>query len=77
MTNMTLAVDEQTLMKAKKVALEKHTSVSALVRDFLCQLADSEESAVRAAVSELASMFNQHKLQVGQRSWTREELHAR
>lgn len=60
MTNLTLSIDEIQLRKARIVALERGTSVNALVREFIDNIVDestrrSERAAAwRANVAEAA-----------------------
>lgn len=51
MTNLTLTVDETLLRKARILALERGTSVNAMVRDFIESLVDESRGRTqRAAV---------------------------
>lgn len=54
--NITLAVDEDVLRKARVVAAQRGTSVNALVRDYLVELASRDERAelARRRLLELA-----------------------
>ena len=47
MKNITVTVDEETYRRARVAAAERDTSVSALVKQFLNDLASSESEAVR------------------------------
>ena len=75
--NITMAVDEDLLKKARKVAVEKNTTVTGLFRTFLYELVEQEEKNREDIISELAELFDQSKAVVGQRSWTRDDLHER
>ena len=74
--NLTLTVDESLLRAARKVALDRNTSVNQLVRDFLADLV-RESGRQQAALAELDEMFRTSTLRVGRRTWTREDLHER
>jgi len=39
MTNITLSVDETMIKKVRKIAIEKNTSLTAMVREYLEQMA--------------------------------------
>ncbi|PIP43645.1 MAG: hypothetical protein COX17_05815 [Deltaproteobacteria bacterium CG23_combo_of_CG06-09_8_20_14_all_60_8] len=39
MTNITLSVDETIIKKVRKIAIEKNTSLTAMVREYLEQMA--------------------------------------
>lgn len=77
MTNLTLTVDQETLRRARIRALELGTSVNALVRNYLAQLAGRS-----TAVEGVAEFFAATKgAGAGSgpegRAWTREELYDR
>jgi hypothetical protein len=48
MKNITLAVDEEILNRARLVAARKQTTVNALVRDFLTEIGASEDKQAEA-----------------------------
>ncbi|HEY5288365.1 MAG TPA: hypothetical protein VIJ50_14815 [Solirubrobacteraceae bacterium] len=77
MANLTLSIDEPLLKRARIRALERDTSVNALVRDFLEDLAAQAppREGVRA-ILELARRSHAGSGPAG-RSWTRDELHER
>ena len=76
MRNLTLAVDEDILIEARKLALERNTSVNELVRCFLAQLV-LEQGQRSAALARLQAHMAEGLYAVGGRSWTRDELHDR
>ncbi len=76
MANLTLAVDDQLLLRARLRALEQGTSVNALLREYLEAFAGARK-ARRQAVSELLDMSTRAESRRGDRRWTRDELHDR
>ncbi len=76
MANLTLAVDDQLLRRARLRALEQGTSVNALLRDYLETFAGAKK-ARQLAISELLDMSSQAESRRGGRQWTRDELHER
>ena len=74
--NLTLTLDEDLLRAARKVALDRSTSVNQLVRDFLTRLVQEtdQREAARAAVEEI---FRTRQVEIGVRDWTRGDLHDR
>jgi hypothetical protein len=54
MKNITVTVDDETYRKARIKAAERDTSVSALVKHFLVELADSESALDRLKREERA-----------------------
>jgi hypothetical protein len=74
--NLTLTIDEDVLREARKVALDRKTSVNQLVREYLTELAGQAHRRNEAADS-LAEIFRTLKVDVGPITWTRDELHER
>lgn len=77
MCNMTMTIDDDVLKKAKKIAIDKNTTVSALVRTYLEQLALKKDKTVETIISELEADFSDKSVCVGQKKWSREELYER
>lgn len=77
MPNLTLSIDDETLKKARKRAVEKDVSLTALVRQYLHKLATEEDLNRAAIAAELMHAFETADVVVGRRRWTREELHER
>ena len=76
MPNLTLALDEHHLRAARKAALDRSTSVNQLVREYLEQLV-RETGQRQAAQDEVEDIFRSLKVDVGRRTWKREDLHER
>lgn len=77
MTNLTLSIDEQLLKRARIHALERDTSVNALVRDYLERLvAGSTSRSGMARFLAFARSIHAGSGPEG-RAWTRDELHER
>jgi hypothetical protein len=76
MKNITLSVDEKVLAVVRRHAADQNSSVNALVRDYLTNLATQEDRAncARARLRELSS---QSPGRLGTKSWTRDNLHDR
>jgi plasmid stability protein len=74
-TNLTLAVPEDVLQRAREAALREHTSVNALVREFLTQYVDAKSRRLQALDSLDALAAATHSRSA--RRWTRASLHQR
>mgnify|MGYP000303682096 CR=1 FL=1 len=74
--NLTLVVDEDLLLAARKAALDRRTSVNQLVRDFLASLAQEPLRRHLARVR-LEAALEKGLVEVGPRTWTRDELYDR
>ena len=75
MANLTLSVDDGLLQKAREVALRDHTSVNALVREYLIRYVDAKSRRLEAieALDALAARSTSRSTE----AWSREELHRR
>jgi hypothetical protein len=77
MPNITLNVDDEIIKKVRKIAVDKNTTLTAMVRDFLTSMANRDEYEKREAVRGLGRTFERLSRDMGSRKWTREDLHAR
>jgi hypothetical protein len=74
--NLTLTIDEDILRAARKLALDRNTSVNQLVREYLAKLAGDADGR-KAAWARLEELFRTTPVDVGPITWTREDLHER
>jgi plasmid stability protein len=76
MKNITLSIDEKVLSVVRRHAAEHNSSINALVRDYLTNLAAQEDraSAARARLHELSASSPGR---LGEKTWTRDDLHDR
>ena len=84
MANLTITVDEETLKKARIRALERGTSVNAVLAAYLRVFAGETHAQARATRSLLALAAENSKTggrarakARGGRRWSRDELHER
>lgn len=77
MPNITLSVDESVIRKVRKIAVDRHTTLTAMVREYLESVAARDETVRARAVEELEASFTRLSRDMGARRWTREELHER
>lgn len=76
--NITLSIPRDLLKRAKRLAAERDTSVSALMTEALGRLTDEERRYSTAMKRALAAMKSARSLGTrGRRTWTRNELHER
>ena len=75
MANLTLAIDDQLLQRARERALGEKTSVNALIRSYLSQYVDSRSRRLVGlnAFEAIASETNS----ASQAPWSRASLHER
>jgi hypothetical protein len=74
--NVTLVLEEDLLLSARRIALDRKTSVNQLVREFLANLV-AETQRKRMARSRLRTVFEKGLVEVGDKNWTRDELYER
>jgi len=76
MKNITLSVDENILAAVRRHAAEHNSTVNALVREYLTNLAAHDDRAKRAR-ARLRQLSAQSQGRLGRKTWTREDLHER
>jgi hypothetical protein len=74
--NLTLVVEEDLLLAARKVALDQGTSVNQLVREYLAVLVE-EPGRRRLARTRLKQAFESGLVEIGDKSWSRDDLYDR
>ena len=77
--NITLSLDEKLVKNLRKIAIDRDTTLTGLVRDYLEQLA--AEAAVSGRKKRereaLERSFKQFQFKLGKRTWKREDLYVR
>ncbi|MBV9624597.1 MAG: CopG family transcriptional regulator [Acidobacteria bacterium] len=77
--NITLSLDDKLVKEVRRIAVERDTTLTRLVRDYLEKLA--AEHAVsgrrRRERDALERSFDQYHFKVENRTWRREDLYAR
>jgi hypothetical protein len=76
MKNITLSIDENVLAAVRRHASEHNSTVNALVRDYLTNLAAHNDRAKRAR-ERLRQLSRETQGRLGKKVWSREELHDR
>lgn len=76
MRNLTLAIDDDLLDAARRLALEERTTVNDMVRDFLAQRV-RERDRRSTALASIERSFDEIRIRVGRPTWSRDELHER
>jgi uncharacterized protein DUF6364 len=73
---LTLVVEADLLLTAKRVALDRGTSVNQLVREYLAALVE-EPSRRRMARARLRKAFETGIVQIGGQTWRRDDVYER
>jgi hypothetical protein len=74
--NITLSVDDEVLAAARRHAAERNSTVNALVREYLTNLAQQQDRA-RTARAKLRQLSEGSRGRLGKKTWTRSDLHER
>jgi plasmid stability protein len=74
--NLTIAIEDDVLKKARLHALEQGTSVNAVVREFLREYTGKASRQAEAA-KRLIELAHESGAEVGHITWTRDEVHDR
>jgi len=74
--NVTLVIEEDLLLEARKVALDQRTSVNQLVREYLTALVE-EPGRRRLARARIRKALESGLVEVGDRTWNRDDLYDR
>ncbi len=77
MSNITMTIDDTIIKKVKKIAIEKNTTLTGLVRDYLTGIAKREDYRAEEIISQLSEIMNSSNIEVGEITWKRDELHER
>ena len=77
MANITMSIDDELLKEARKIAVEKDTSLTGLIRGYLKELVEKEVVLKEMATLELEAIFASSEAVVGEKTWSRDDLHAR
>lgn len=77
--NITLSLPEDLVKKIRKIAVDRDTTLTSLVREYLMEIArlDSGVGRKRREREALERGFDQFQFNVGKRTWKRQDLHER
>ena len=77
--NITLSLDEKLVKNVRKIAVEKDTTLTGLIRAHLEDLAAEHAASGRRRREReaLERSFSQFQFRVGKKTWKREDLYVR
>ena len=77
--NVTLSLDDDLVKKVRKIAVDRDTTLTGLIRKHLQELAESDVSSARKRreMEALERSFQQFQVRVGKRTWKRADLYER
>ena len=77
MANITLSVDEEVIRKVRKIAIDKNTTLTQMVREYLISVAERDAAQKARALKGLEATFKELSRDMGERDWVREDLYER
>jgi len=77
MPNVTFTVDDELLRKARKVAVDRNTTVTQMLRGFLEQMVVSDETLAKQRAEEFRRVTRKLARDAGGVKFNREELYDR
>jgi hypothetical protein len=77
--NVTLSIDEKLVKEIRKIAVERDTTLTGLIREYLQELAaeHAKSGRKRRELEALERSFELLKVNIGKRTWKREDLYER
>lgn len=77
--NVTLSLEDDLVKEVRKIAVERDTTLTGLVREYLKNLAEehSRSGRKRRELEALEESFKLLKVNLGKRTWKREDLYER
>jgi len=77
--NITLSLDDKLVKELRKLAVDRDTTLTGLVREYLEKLAaeNSTSGRKRREIEALERTFEQFQFRIGKRTWKREDLYER
>lgn len=73
--NITLSIDKEIMKKVRKIAIDKNTTLTAMVRDYLTTVANSDAGVRQERIAALKESIRRHGRDLGSRMWTRDDLY--
>ena len=74
--NITLSIDEEIMKKVRKIAIDKNTTLTAMVREYLTTVANTDAGLKQQQIAELKDSIRRHARDLGSRTWTRDDLYG-
>lgn len=77
--NITLSLPNDLVKRVRKIAIDRDTTLTGLVREYLMEVArlDSKAGRKRREHEALERSFEQFQFKIGKKTWKRQDLHER
>lgn len=76
MGNITLSLDDAIVKRVRRLALERETTLTAMVRDYLEQVASSDQALREQQARDMRASFAALSKSLGGKDWKREDLYG-
>lgn len=73
--NITLSIDETIVKKVRKIAIDRDTTLNAMVREYLMSVAESDAAVRKEQADALIASTERLARDMGPRAWTRDDLY--
>lgn len=74
--NITLSIDETIVKKVRKIAIDRDTTLNAMVRDYLISVAESDAAVRREQADGLMASTERLARDMGPRGRTRDDVYG-
>ena len=77
--NITLTLDDKLVKEVRKIAVDRDTTLTGLIREYLEKLAAEKASSgkKKRELEALQRTFRESHFSMGKKTWTRADLHER
>jgi len=77
--NVTFSLDDELVKKVRKIAIDRDTTLTGMIREYLERIAAEDSTAGRKRREReiLEQSFKRFEFKVGKRTWKREDLYDR
>ena len=77
--NITFSLPDDLVKRVRKIAVERDTTLTGLIREYLMQIVklDTAAGRKRRERDALERSFEQFRFAIGKRTWQRQDLHER
>jgi hypothetical protein len=75
MANITLSLDARTIKRVRRIALERDTTLTAMIREYLEQVAKGEDATREQQARDIDKLFETMSYPMGGKDWKRDDLY--
>lgn len=75
MGNITLSLDDSTVKRVRRIALERDTTLTSMVREYLEQVAASDQALREQQAKDIRESFAKFSQPLKGKNWKRDDLY--